>query len=121
MVPNPRLTPNAIKQSIREIPVTISAFISGILFIPITIVLGTFFMLLIPMHATVPIMVAISADRNAMIRVFHKADMIRLLLNSCSYHFRLKPSHWDIYFELLNDRIISATIGTYRKIKIPTR
>ena len=66
---NPREMPKAMNASIREIPVTISEFNIGMLFTPMTMVRGTFFMLLMPIAATVPIIVAMSADREAISRV----------------------------------------------------
>ncbi len=50
-----------MKASIREIPVTISEFSMGMLLIPMTIFRGVFFMLLMPMAAAVPKMVAARA------------------------------------------------------------
>ena len=65
IVLNPREIPKAINASIREMPVTISAFSMGILVIPITIVRGTRFMLLIAIAAAVPMMTAMMEDKNA--------------------------------------------------------
>ena len=69
MVLNPREMPKARKPSIREIPVTISELSMGMLLIPMTIFRGVFFMLLMPMAAAVPKMVAARAEIKAMSRV----------------------------------------------------
>ena len=58
-----REIPNAINASIREIPVTISEFSIGMLLIPMTMVRGIRFMLLMPMAAIVPMTVAIRATQ----------------------------------------------------------
>ena len=55
---NPRDMPKAMNASIREIPVTISAFSMGMLVMPITTVFGTALMELMEMAAAVPMMVA---------------------------------------------------------------
>ena len=58
---NPREIPKAMKASIREIPVTISAFSMGMLVTPMTMVLGTVLMELMEMAAAVPMTVATRA------------------------------------------------------------
>ena len=65
MVLKPKDIPKAIKASIREIPVTMSALSIGILVIPITIALCIGFMVLMAMQAATPITVAIRAERKA--------------------------------------------------------
>ena len=69
IVLNPRETPKATNISIREIPVTMSEFSIGMLLIPMKMVFGAFLILLMPMAAAVPRIVAIRAERKAMIRV----------------------------------------------------
>ena len=71
---NPREMPNAINASIREIPVTISEFSSVMLLIPMTMVRGIRFMLLMPMAAIVPMTVAImNALNNTLLIAFASA------------------------------------------------
>lgn len=69
MVLKPREIPKAIKVSIREMPVTISEFKIGMLLIPITMFFGVRFMLLIPIAARVPRIVAARAEIKAIRRV----------------------------------------------------
>jgi len=69
MVLKPREIPKAMKVSIREMPVTISEFKIGMLLIPITMFFGVRFMLLIPIAARVPRMVAARAEIKAIRRV----------------------------------------------------
>ena len=69
IVLNPRDIPKARKASIREIPVTISAFSMGMLVIPNTTVALTGFMLWMAMDAAVPMIQAIRADKKAISRV----------------------------------------------------
>ena len=73
---NPKVKRIATNKSIKEIPVTMSAFNKGIFVIATSIVRGILFILLIAMAAAVPIMVAISADKNAIISVVYKAFII---------------------------------------------
>ena len=47
--------------------------------------------------------------------------MIVALSNICVYHFKVKPPHWDLDFELLKDRTIMTRIGAYRKTSTSTR
>ena len=121
MVLNPREMPKAIKASIREIPVTISALSMGIFVIPITIVRLTGFMLLMAMAAAVPIMQAARAEIRAIINVLYNAEIMLASENICRYQAVVKPPHWVLDFEVLKDRIIMVTIGTYKKIKTRTR
>ena len=76
IVPKPRVKRKAMNSSIREIPVTISAFNIGIFVTPMIRFLGSFFMLRIATAAIVPRTVAIEADTKAIIRVFCKAAII---------------------------------------------
>ena len=52
-----------------------------------------FDMLLMPMHASVPRMVAIAEARSAMINVVYSAFMISVLANSERYQCSVKPPH----------------------------
>ena len=121
MVWKPREMPKAINANIKEIPVTISAFSIGILVMPMMMVRGSGFMLLMAMDAAVPMMVAISADTKAMTRVLTSASMMVALSNICVYQRRVNPPHWVLDLELLKDRTIIVTIGAYKKIRIRTR
>ena len=117
----PRDTPKAMKASIREMPVTISAFNIGILVIPMTMVWGICFMLLMAMEAAVPMMVAISADKNAISRVFCKAAMMLRLANIWVYHCSVNPPHWVRDLELLKDNTTMVAIGAYKNSMMSTR
>jgi len=67
--------------------------------------------LAIPMEAKVPITVAISAERSAMIRVLYKVLMIASSWKRDTYHFPVNPPHLARVLELLKDRTISVMIG----------
>ena len=62
-------------------------------------------------------MVAITA----METVTHSALIIEELLNSCSYQWKEKPSHFARLLPALKDWLISTTMGMYRKIRIMAR
>jgi len=110
----PKVNLSATNKSISEIPVTISALSIGILVIAIIMVRGVFFILLIAIAAAVPIMVAISADKTAIINVVYKAFIILSFLNSSLYQRRVKPPHLALDFELLKDNKINIIIGAYK-------
>ena len=118
---NPREMPNAINASIREIPVTISEFSIGMLLIPMTMVRGIRFMLLMPMAAIVPMTVAIRADANAMSSVLFKAFMMAESWNICVYQRVVKPPQTVLDFVLLKDKTIMVTIGMYKKSRMSAR
>ena len=69
IVPNPSVIRRAIKRSIRDTPITISAFIMGMLVRPIYMVRQRCFIPWIAMDAAVPITVAAAAARKAITRV----------------------------------------------------
>ena len=69
---------NAMKRSIRDTPVTISAFSIGMFVTPIKRVRILEFIACMPSAAQVPINVAISAESNAMISVVYNAFIISL-------------------------------------------
>ena len=73
IVLNPKVKRKAINISIKDIPVTMSAFSIGTFVTPIIIFLGNFFIFRIAIAAMVPSTVAIKADKNAIISVFFKA------------------------------------------------
>ena len=100
-----------MKSSIMDTPVTMSAFSIGMLVTPSIKVRNLRFMLWIPMDASVPITVAISAESRAMIRVLYKVLMIASSWKRDTYHFPVNPPHLARVLELLKDRTISVMIG----------
>ena len=118
IVPKPNRSPRLIKSSIREIPVTISAFSIGMLVIPIKIALFRLFMLDMAIQAIVPIMEAAKAERNAISRVVPRAFRIVSSCMSERYQFTVKPPHFALVLLALKESTISVAIGAYRKIKI---
>ncbi len=112
------MIPRLMNSSIREIPVTISAFSMGILVIPIKIVRFLRFIFCMAMQVMVPIKVAARAESSAMDNVFHKACMITALSNSSAYHLKVKPPHFALVLLALKDSTIKVTIGAYKKRKI---
>jgi hypothetical protein len=66
-------------------------------------------------------MVAISADKNAITRVFLNAAIIVALLNSSPYQSKVNPPHLFLDLEELKLKITSVAIGAYKKININTR
>ena len=91
------------------------------LVIPMTMVWGICFMLLIAMDAAVPMMVAISADKNAISKVFCRAAMMLRLANIWVYHCRVNPPHWVRDLELLKDNTTMVAIGAYKNTMMITR
>ena len=73
IVPRPNFNPILIKSSIREMPVTISAFSMGMFVIPMTIARERFFKFIIAIHAIVPISVETMEAANAISRVLASA------------------------------------------------
>ena len=118
MVKKPNRNFKLKNSSINEIPVTMSAFSMGILVIPMIIVRLVFFMLLMEMQATVPMTVAIKADKSAMISVFHNAERMASFRNREAYHFNVNPPHFALVLLALKDKTIKVPMGAYRKIKI---
>ena len=117
---NPREMPKAINASIRDMPVTISAFSMGILVIPITMVFGTALMEPMDRAAAVPMTVAARADTKAMTSVVVKALIMERLSNIWAYHCRVKPPHCVLDLDWLKDNTIMVRIGAYKKINIST-
>ena len=111
IVVNPNLTLKKMKRSINEIPVTISAFNIGIFVIPIINVLAPFLRLVIAIAAIVPIKVEISADKTASSNVVTRAYIIEESERSFAYHWKVKPPHFALDFDLLNDKTINTSIG----------
>jgi len=110
-VENPSVIWKAIKRSISEIPITISALSMGILVSPIKTVRDFFFIPCMPMAARVPSMVAIRAESRAMISVVYRAFMIWLFWKSDLYQSMVNPPHFALVLEALKDRTMSVTIG----------
>ena len=98
-VSNPREMPKAMKASIREMPVTISAFSMGMLVIPMMAVRGAGRIFWMAMAAAVPIKVAIRAEAKATVSVVDRALMMERLSNIWAYHSRVKPPHWVLDFD----------------------
>ena len=118
MVCIPKRNPKLMNNNIREIPVTISAFSIGILFIPRSRFFGLAFILLRAIQVIVPISVAITDDIIAMNIVLYNACMIASFLKSSEYQWVVKPPHFALVRLLLKDRTINVTIGAYKKINI---
>ncbi len=76
IVPSPNRNPKLIKRSIREIPVTISAFNIGILVTPIIMVLVRFFIPFMAMQAMVPMNAAVMEETSAISSVLPRARRI---------------------------------------------
>ena len=111
IVEKPREKRNAMNRSIREIPVTISAFSIGMFVTPIINVRNLLLSACIPIAAAVPITVAIRAESRAMMSVVYKAFMICSLRNSSTYHFVVNPPHFERDLDALKESIIKVTIG----------
>ncbi len=109
----PNLTPKKMNTSIREIPVTISAFSMGIFVMPIQKVFPFLFMESIARQESVPIMVAMIADKVAIASVLKKACNMASLLKSETYHFVVKPPHLALDLLELKERTISVAMGAY--------
>jgi hypothetical protein len=115
------VTLQAMKSSIREIPVTISAFNMGILVTVIKKVLALDCMPLMATEAAVPIMVAIKADKRAMDSVVYSAFIMEVSENRDTYQFRVNPPHFALVLEALKERPTRVRMGAYNKIKIRVR
>ena len=102
---------HAMNNSIREIPVTISALSIGMFVTPIIKVLALLFKACIPIAPAVPMIVAIKAERSAIIKVVYKALMMSVFKNRFLYHLRENPPHFAEVLEELNDNTIKVIIG----------
>jgi hypothetical protein len=71
-------------------------------------------MLFIAIAAAVPIKVAMMAEENAITRVVDKADIISSFSNNCRYHLKVKPPHFALDFDSLNESTINMRIGAYK-------
>ena len=66
----------------------------------------------------VPMMTEIKVDTPAMIRLLRAASIRRSFPNIFSYHDRVKPCQTAPVRALLNEKMTSTMIGTYRKAKV---
>ena len=112
---------HAIKRSIREIPVTMSAFNIGIFVTPIINVRDMLLNDWIPMAPAVPIIVAIMAERSAIVNVVYRALIISAFWNKLAYHFKENPPHLADVFDELKERTINVIIGAYNRRRISPR
>ena len=64
-----------------------------------------------PSAAAVPIIVEMSDERTASMRVFLRAVNVSGELNSSLYHLKLKPVKSAVLFDSLNEKRISVRIG----------
>jgi hypothetical protein len=120
-VVKPKVKPTLIKRSIKEIPVTISAFNIGIFVMPIKIARPFFFILRIARQAIVPINVAKREAKKAIINVLYNAVKITSSSKSARYHLKVNPPHFARVLLALKDKTISVAIGAYKKIIIKTK
>jgi hypothetical protein len=67
---------------------------------------------------SVPMTTEIRVDTPAMIRLFRAASIRRSLPSIFSYHDRVKPCQTEPVRALLNEKITSTMIGTYKKAKV---
>ena len=74
--------------------------------------------LLIPIAANVPIIVATIEEIIATNNVYFNALIILSFWNNSIYQFKVNPFHLPIDLESLKEKTIKVTIGRYRKIKI---
>ena len=118
IVPKPNRSPMLMKRSMREIPVTISAFNMGILVIPMTTVRERFFRFIMAIQAMVPTTVATRDAISAIAKVLNNACRISLFLNKAMYHFRVKPPHFALVLLALKDSTIRVAIGAYKNTKM---
>ena len=108
----PMNLPIKTNKSIKEIPVTISAFIIGILVTDITRLCEIFLRSdKIPTLAAVPIIVDKIADKTAIIRVCSKACSIVGLEDNSIYQSSEKPSKTQTLPEELKEKITITAIG----------
>ena len=70
------------------------------------------------MAAMVPSVVETMVEAKPMISVLMRASSTRRLLNSCSYHRKVKPVHTALMRESLKEYMARMTSGTYRNARI---
>ena len=102
----------ATKNSIIDIPVTISGFIIGMFVTERTAFFANlFFMRWMPAAAAVPMTVASAEEQIARTSVFRRAANVSGERKSSRYHRRLKPVKTAVLFEALKEKKISVMIG----------
>ena len=94
-----------------EIPVTISAFSSGMLFSPMNTLRFLSVMAFMATHAITPITVAMMLAQRAMVRVFPRASISSSLANISLYHLRLKPCQDAMDFDELKLSTMRVPMG----------
>ena len=97
--------------SIREIPVTMSALRSVMLFSPMMKFSLFFLIALIPKHADVPMSVAGTEEITAMANVLIMAEIICLSPSISLYHLKEKPVQPNIDLPSLKENTIRVRIG----------
>ena len=112
---------NARKVIIKDIPITISAFNSGMLFRPINTFCDFFLILFMPRQAKVPINVETRAATKAIEKVFLIASIIWSFSSMALYHLSENPDQTAIVLALLNENTASVKIGRYRNMTISAR
>ena len=70
------------------------------------------------MAAMVPRVVDTMVEAKPMIRVLIRASSTRRLLNSCSYHLKVKPAQTALMRESLKEYMARMMRGTYRNARM---
>ena len=118
----PIRVPAKTKRSIRDIPVMMSGFMSGIFVAFITSdFIYLFFIRLMPYAAAVPSIVEMTVEVIARTTVFLSAPSVISSRKSSLYHLREKPSMTAVLLPELKLKYISTAIGAKRNTKISTR
>ena len=99
-------------------PVTISAFIMGILVIPMIKALLLLLSPISPTQVRVPMIVATTVDIRAIISVFARALSILSSPKRFIYHLNVNPPHLALDLLPLKESTISVAIGAYMKTRI---
>ena len=121
IVVNPALICRNLNRSIREIPVTISAFIMGILVIPIITDLVLEDRPIMAIQVKVPIMVEKNVARTAIDNVLKSALATASSDKRLMYQSSVKPPHLARDLLELKESTIRVKIGAYMKIRIIAR
>jgi hypothetical protein len=121
IVVKPELICINLNKSIREIPVTISAFIMGMLVMPMMKERILAENANIAIHAKVPIIVAKIVDRTAMDNVLNSASATASSSSRLRYQLRVKPPHFALDLLELKERTIRVMMGAYINISIRER
>ena len=122
LLTQPAKVPHPLKKATnsrhRLTPVTISAFIMGMLF---TIISGSRALRRMawkPMDAKVPATVAMTVASRLTSSVVYTLCIMMRFWNSFAYHIREKPFHTVLLFPALKENTISSTMGAYRKMPV---